>query len=392
VLSKTKAQYSEKDAEFLQEVANQVALALENMRAYDEVAALKTRLEKENIYLQEEIRSEHNFEEIVGNSPALVSVLRSVDQVAATDSTVLILGETGTGKELIARAIHDRSTRKERTLVKVTCSAISAGLVESELFGHVKGAFTGALERRTGRFELANGGTIFLDEVGELPLETQVKLLRILQEREFEPVGSSRSIRVDVRVIAATNRDLKEAMQGGHFRSDLFYRLNVFPVQVPPLRDRRPDIHLLVKFFLGRFSKKFGKKVDVVSQPTMDRLVSYAWPGNIRELENVIERAFVLSQGPVLELECELESEPANRVSQGTTETFAAEVQPVDGSPSRLPTLEEVERNHIVAALKLTSGVVEGSKGAAKILNLNPNTLRNRMEKFGIKRSDHRPA
>jgi formate hydrogenlyase transcriptional activator len=392
VTSKRRAQYSEKDAEFLQEVANQVSLALENMRAYEEVAALKTQLEKENIYLQEEIRSEHNFEEIVGNSSALISVLRSVDQVAATDSTVLILGETGTGKELIARAIHDRGTRKERTLVKVNCSAISAGLVESELFGHVKGAFTGALERRTGRFELANGGTIFLDEVGELPLETQVKLLRILQEREFEPVGSSCSIKVDVRVIAATNRDLKEAMQEGRFRSDLFYRLNVFPVQVPPLRDRRSDIPLLVKFFMGRFSMKFGKKVDVVSQPTMDRLVSYAWPGNIRELENVIERAFVLSQSPVLELDYELESVPASRVSQGTNEKLAPEVQPVEGALSRLPTLEEVERNHILAALKLTLGVIEGPKGAAKILKLHPNTLRNRLEKFGIKRSDHRPT
>jgi formate hydrogenlyase transcriptional activator len=392
VTSKRRAQYSEKDAEFLQEVANQVALALENMRAYEEVAALKTRLEKENIYLQEEIRSEHNFDEIVGNSPALISVLRSVDQVAATDSTVLILGETGTGKELIARAIHDRSTRKDRTLVKVNCSAISAGLVESELFGHVKGAFTGALERRTGRFELADGGTIFLDEVGELPLETQVKLLRILQEREFEPVGSSRPIRVDVRVIAATNRDLKEAMQEGRFRSDLFYRLNVFPVHVPPLRDRRSDIHLLAKFFLGRFSMKFGKKVDVISQPMMDRLVSYAWPGNIRELENVIERALVLSQGPVLELDYELESVPAISVSQETTETLAAEVQPVEGSASQLPTLKEVERNHILAALKLTSGVIEGPNGAAKILNLHPNTLRHRMEKFGIRRSDHHPS
>ena len=392
VTSKRRAQYSEKDAEFLQEVANQVALAMENMRAYEEVAALKTRLEKENIYLQEEIRSEHNFEEIVGNSPAIISVLRSVDQVAATDSTVLILGETGTGKELIARAIHDRSTRKERTLVKVNCSAISAGLVESELFGHVKGAFTGALERRTGRFELANGGTIFLDEVGELPLETQVKLLRILQEREFEPVGSSRSIRVDVRVIAATNRDLKEAMQGGRFRSDLFYRLNVFPVHVPPLRDRRSDIHLLVKFFLGRFSMKFGKKVNVISQRTMDRLVSYAWPGNIRELENVIERALVLSQGPVLELDYDLESMPAISVSQERTETLAAEVQPVESASPQLLTLKEVERNHILAALKLTSGVIEGPKGAARILNLHPNTLRNRMEKFGIKRSDHHPS
>jgi formate hydrogenlyase transcriptional activator len=392
LVSRERDRYSDEDAVFLQEVANQVVLAIQNMRSYQEIDNLKARLEKENIYLQEEIRSEHNFEEIVGNSPALISVLRSVDQVAATDSTVLILGETGTGKELIARAIHDRSSRKERTLVKVNCSAISAGLVESELFGHVKGAFTGALERRTGRFELAHGGTIFLDEVGELPLDTQVKLLRILQEREFEPVGSSRSIKVDVRVIAATNRDLKEAMKEGRFRSDLFYRLNVFPVHVPPLRDRRCDIHLLVKFFLSRLSKKFGKNVNVVSQTTMDRLVSYSWPGNIRELENVIERALVLSQGPVLELDYELESVPAVSVSQARTETVADEGQPVDGPSSRLPTLGEVERNHILAALKLTFGVIEGPKGAAKILNLHPNTLRHRMEKFGIRRSDHHPS
>jgi formate hydrogenlyase transcriptional activator len=390
LVSRERNRYSDEDAAFLQEVANQVVLAVQNMRSYQEIGSLKARLEKENIYLQEEIRSEHNFDEIVGNSPALISVLRSVDQVAATDSTVLILGETGTGKELIARAIHDRSSRKERTLVKVNCSAISAGLVESELFGHMKGAFTGALERRTGRFELAHGGTIFLDEIGELPLETQVKLLRVLQEREFEPVGSSRSIKVDVRVIAATNRDLMEAIREGRFRSDLFYRLNVFPVHVPPLRDRRSDIHLLVKFLVSRLSKKFGKKVDIVSQPTMDRLVSYSWPGNIRELENVIERALVLSQGPVLELDYELGPVPAIHASQ--EKTLADQIQEIDGPPSRLPTLEEVERNHIQAALKLTSGVVEGPKGAARILNLHPNTLRNRMEKFGIKRSDHHPS
>src|SRR6266481_5707845 len=295
-------QYSEADAAFFQEVANQVALAIENMKAYEEIAALKATLERESVYLREEIHREHNFDEIVGSSAPLRALLRQVEQVAPTDSTVLITGETGTGKELIARAIHSRSPRRERPLVKVNCSAISAGLVESELFGHVKGAFTGAIDRRVGRFELAHRGTIFLDEVGDLPLETQVKLLRVLQEREFEPVGSSRTQHVNVRVIAATNRNLKEAVAGGRFRADLFYRLNVFPLRVPPLRDRRSDIPQLVMFFLARFAKEFGKLVEVVSQPTMERLVSYDWPGNVRELQNIIERAAVLSSGRVLEL------------------------------------------------------------------------------------------
>ncbi len=262
VWSETKNRYSEADAELLQEVANQVALAIANMKSYEEIAALKARLEKENVYLQEEIRTEHNFEEIVGNSPALFELLRRVDQVAPTDSSVLIYGETGTGKELIARAIHNRSARKNRPLVKVNCSAISAGLVESELFGHVKGAFTGAFERRIGRFELADGGTLFLDEVGELPLETQVKLLRVLQEREFEPVGSNRSVRVDVRIIAATNRNLQESISAGSFRSDLYYRLNVFPLEVPPLRERHSDIPQLAMFFLSRYSRNLGKRMD----------------------------------------------------------------------------------------------------------------------------------
>ena len=238
------------------------------MLSYEEIVELKARLEKENVYLQEEIRTEHNFEEIIGNSPALLAVLRKVEQVAPTDSTVLIYGETGTGKELIARAIHDRSARKNRPLLKVNCSAISAGLVESELFGHVKGAFTGAFERHVGRFELADGGTIFLDEIGELPLETQVKLLRVLQEREFEPVGSNRPVRVDVRVIAATNRNLQESIRTGDFRSDLFYRLNVFPIDVPPLRERSSDIPQLAMFFLARFSKKFGKNIQGMPRET----------------------------------------------------------------------------------------------------------------------------
>ena len=254
------------DVSFLQEVANQVVLAIQNMQSYDEIASLKGRLEKENVYLREELRAEHNFEEIVGNSPALLKVLRDVEQVAPTDSTVLISGETGTGKELVARAIHSRSPRSNRALVIVNCSAISAGLVESELFGHVKGAFTGALDRRIGRFELANGGTIFLDEIGELNLETQVKLLRVLQEREFEPVGSSRTMRVEVRVIAATNRNLREAVAAGRFRADLFYRLNVFPIEIPPLRERRSDIYPgWWRLTSPRLSKRFGKRVEGVS-------------------------------------------------------------------------------------------------------------------------------
>jgi formate hydrogenlyase transcriptional activator len=385
--STSKNQYSEADAEFLKEVGTQVALAVENMKAYEEIAGLKAKLEKENIYLQEEIRTEQHFEEIVGTSPALLAVFHKVDQVAPTDSTVLIHGETGTGKELIARAIHDRSGRKDRPLVKVNCSAISAGLVESELFGHVKGAFTGALERRIGRFEFADRGTIFLDEVGELPLETQVKLLRVLQEREFEPVGTNRSVRVDVRVIAATNRDLEDAVQAGRFRSDLFYRLNVFPIKVPPLRERRSDIPQLVTFFLDRFSKRFGKRLEAVAQETLERLVSYAWPGNIRELQNIIERAVVLSRGPILELGQDL---ALAAVPQGAQEKPAAYApQPASRPPSAIPTLEEVERNHILAILEQTGGVIEGAKGAARTLNLHPNTLRYRMRKLGIKR--HRP-
>ena len=301
--STRKNEYCEVDMQLLQEVANQVALAVANMRSFEEIAELKARLEKENVYLQEEIRTDHNFEEITGNSPALLDVLRKVEQVAPTDSTVLIYGETGTGKELIARAIHDRSARQKRPLLKVNCSAISAGLVESELFGHVKGAFTGALERHIGRFELADGGTIFLDEIGELPLGTQVKLLRVLQEREFEPVGSNKPVRVDVRVIAATNRNLQESIRKGEFRSDLFYRLNVFPIEVPPLRERRSDIPQLAMFFLARFSKKLGKDIQGIPRVTMDRLVSYSWPGNVRELQNIIERAAILSRSSVLELE-----------------------------------------------------------------------------------------
>jgi formate hydrogenlyase transcriptional activator len=393
LVSQQKNRYSDEDAVFLQEVANQVALAIQNMQSYQEIDSLKARLEKENVYLREELHTEHNFEEIVGNSPALLKVLHTVDQVAPTDSTVLIYGETGTGKELVARAIHSRSARNGRALVNVNCSAISAGLVESELFGHMKGAFTGALERRIGRFELAHGGTIFLDEIGELSLETQVKLLRVLQEHEFEPVGSSRSLRVDVRVIAATNRNLSEAVQAGRFRSDLFYRLNVFPIELPPLRERRSDIPQLVAFCISRFSKRLGKKIDGVSRESMENLVNYPWPGNIRELQNVIERAVVLSVDPTLRLDRDLMPVAASTKGMEAPETDAPERRQADlDSPKLLLTLDEVDRNHILAALQHTSGVVDGPKGAAKILNLHPNTLRHRMAKLSIKGARHRPS
>ena len=355
------------------------------------------RLQLANVYLQEEIQAEHNFKEVVGNSPGLVEVLRKVEQVALTDTTVLICGETGTGKELIARAIHDRSTRRGRPLVTVNCGAISAGLVESELFGHVKGAFTGAIQRRLGRFELADGGTIFLDEVGELPLETQVRLLRVLQEQEFEPLGSSRSVSVDVRVIAATNRELSEAVKVGRFRPDLLYRLNVIPLDVPPLRDRQPDIPKLAMFFLERFSKKFGKRIETVSQATMDRLVGYGWPGNVRELQNIIERAVVLSHGPILALTPDLlpaeVSDVRVRPSGGTSDHVVASAGATKTSNTAWPvvttpaSLEEVVRRHILDVLQKTGGLIEGPNGAARILELNPSTLRGRMKKLGINRN-----
>src|ERR1700678_41894 len=393
VVSRKRDQYSEEDAAFLQDVANQVTLAIQNMQSYQEINNLKARLENENVYLREEILTEHNFEEIVGNSPALLKALHAVAQVAPTDATVLICGETGTGKELVARAIHSRSGRNGRALVNVNCSAISAGLVESELFGHMKGAFTGAIDRRIGRFELANGGTIFLDEVGELSLETQVKLLRVLQEQEFEPVGSSRPMRVDVRVIAATNRNLQEEVQAGRFRSDLFYRLNVFPIELPPLRERRSDIPQLVAFCITRFSKRTGKKIDGVSRESMENLMNYRWPGNIRELQNVIERAVVVSMDPTLRLDRDLMPVVASTKGTAYPENDAPEQRPTDRkSPQSLLTLEEVDRNHILTALQHAGGVVDGPKGAARILNLHPNTLRHRMGKLGIKGSRHRPS
>jgi formate hydrogenlyase transcriptional activator len=400
-------QYSESDAAFLQEAANQIVLAVENMKAYEaittlnerlrvalvEVEMLRNRLQEENVYLQDEIHVEHNYAELVGSSPALLDVLRQIDQVAPTDATVLIDGETGTGKELVARAIHKRSLRHERPLVKVNSSAISAGLVESELFGHVKGAFTGAIERHVGRFALADQGTIFLDEVGELPLETQVKLLRVLQEQEFEPVGSNQTVKVDVRVIAATNRNLTEAVREGRFRADLFYRLNVVELRVPPLRERAADIPQLAMFFLGRFAKKFGRPTQTISAETMERLVRYPWPGNIRELQNVIERAVVLSRGPALELGRDLLPSAGRADAGPSVERPKAEPASERPAPSgRAGVLEDTERAHIVAALERADGVIEGPRGAAKLLDIHPNTLRSRMEKLGIKRSGPRTS
>ena len=371
--SLAKFQYAEADADLLMQVANQIAIAVDNMRAHEETEALKARFEAEAVYLQEEIKTEHNFEEIIGQSAPMRQLLRKIEQVAPTEATVLIQGETGTGKELLARAIHDRSRRPDRPLVKVNCGSIPAGLVESELFGHEKGAFTGATQRRTGRFELANGGTIFLDEVTELPIDTQVKLLRVLQEGEFERVGSSQTIKVDVRVIAATNRDLKELVRTGGFRSDLFYRLNVFPLEVPSLRERRADIPLLINFFLSKFGKKLGKEVRGVSQRTMEILTNYSWPGNVRELQNVVERAVVLAHGPIV------------KVDESMVRSDA--VAPESG----IDTLENVERNHIVRALNETKWVIHGKQGAAELLGINPSTLRSRMEKLGIKRLSFAP-
>jgi formate hydrogenlyase transcriptional activator len=345
----------------------------------------KARLEAQNNYLQEEIRSEHNFGEIVGSSPALLDVLRQVEQIARIDSTVLILGETGTGKELIARAIHDRSPRKSRALVKVNCGAISAGLVESELFGHVKGAFTGAIANRDGRFKLADGGTIFLDEVGELPMDTQVKLLRVLQEQEFEPIGSSKTIKVNVRIVAATNRDLEELVREGKFRADLFYRLNVVPLRVPALRERVSDLPLLVTFFVQKCAKKLGKQITSVSEEAMGRLTNYPWPGNIRELQNIVERAVILSPEKTLVITDELRASPTTISRIAAAKSGPVEIAPAS-APDNSGSLDDMERRHIESVLNQTNWMIEGERGAAKILDMHPSTLRSRMQKLNIKR------
>jgi PAS domain S-box-containing protein len=332
-------------------------------------------------YLAQEIRAAHNVDEIIGHSAALKSVLDKVRLVAEADTTVLILGETGTGKELIARALHSASRRKGRPLIKVNCAALPTGLIESELFGHEKGAFTGAAERRVGRFELAHGGTIFLDEIGEVPPEVQVKLLRVLQERQIERVGGNKTIDVDVRVIAATNRDLAGAVAAGKFRQDLLYRLNVFPIDLPPLRARPEDIRLLVHYFVSRYATKIGRRIARVPEGVLARLLAYGWPGNVRELENVIERAVILSKGPDLEAIPEL---PASIPIAAATAARSLE-EPAPGPTTR--ELRQVEREHILVMLKKSGWRIEGATGAALLLGLNPSTLRSRMKKLGIERS-----
>jgi PAS domain S-box-containing protein len=339
--------------------------------AMNEIASLKDKLEIENQYLQEEIKTEQNFEEIIGKSSAIKKVLSNVEQVADTNATVLILGETGTGKELFARAIHNNSSRRDRVLVKVNCATLPSNLIESELFGHKKGSFTGAVEDKMGRFELADKGTIFLDEIGELPIELQAKLLRVLQEGEFERLGDSRTVKVDIRVIAATNRNLKKAIEEGRFREDLYYRLNVFPLYVPALRQRKLDIPLLVNFFSLKFAKSQGKTIKNISENMMKKLQSYSWPGNIRELENIIERAIILSKDGNLKMDDSLDlSEPLNQ------------------KESHHSTLEDVERSHIISVLDETDWIISGEKGAAGLLGLNPNTLRSRIQKLGINRKN----
>lgn len=361
------------EVSFLTQVAGQVGIAVENARAYRQIADLKDQLAQEKLYLEDEIRSEMNFEEIVGESAALRRVLGQVETVAPTDSTVLIYGETGTGKELIARAIHNLSSRQASAFVKLNCAAIPTGLLESELFGHEKGAFTGAVNQRIGRFELANRGTMFLDEIGEVPLELQPKLLRVLQEREFERLGSARTLRTDARLIAATNRDLAAMVAEQKFRSDLFYRLNVFPLRVPPLRERPEDIPLLVRHFTQQFARRMNRTIDSIPSQTMNSLAQYHWPGNIRELQNVIERAVILSTGPMLKVSLtDLKPHPINS-------------QEISGTQG---TLEEAERKHILAALEETNWVVGGPGGAAVRLGLNRTTLQFRMRKLGLARPD----
>jgi len=355
-------------------LVDRMAPAARNAQLYREVERYGDRLERENAYLQEAIAEAHGFEGIVGESPALRAVLRKVQQVAPVETTVLLTGETGTGKELVARALHQGSPRRDRPLIKVNCGAIPQGVVESELFGHEKGAFTGALQRRIGRFELAHQGTLFMDEVGELPLDVQVKLLRVLQEQEFERVGSHHTQRVDVRLVAATNRDLEQEVGQQRFRADLYYRLNVFPIRIPPLRERPSDISLLVKHFLGQFQRKLAKPLKGVTPDSMARLEGYAWPGNIRELQNVLERACVLSPGPVVEID-----EALHSVNEGRATSAGPAVR-----HDAIVTLEEGERLHIRQALTATGGLLYGPEGAAALLGINPSTLRSRMKKLGI--------
>jgi len=363
--------YGERECELLVAIADQVVLAIQNMLAYEEITELKSRLEQENLYLQEESRADGVLADVIGESPAIQKVLAAVRRVAGTGSTVLVTGETGTGKEVVVRAIHGLSARKDRILVKVNCAALPSGVIESELFGHERGAFTGALSRRVGRFELAHGGTLFLDEVGDLPLELQAKLLRVLQEGEFERLGGSITLKVDVRLIAATNRDLKKAVLDGRFREDLFYRLNVFPISIPPLRERRDDVPRLIRHFVMLCASKMGKSIDTIGEETLSKLTAYTWPGNVRELQNVVERAVILSPGRRLELDEVLPASPL-----------------VIPSPSShvARSLEQIERDHILRVLESVGWRVSGDHGAAKVLGLKRTTLEARMRKLGISR------
>ncbi|WHZ26101.1 MAG: Formate hydrogenlyase transcriptional activator [Nitrospira sp.] len=361
--------FTSEDVELLSQVAQQVAIAVENALAYKQIAQLKDKLTEEKLYLEEEIQTDYNFEEIVGESRALTHVLKQVKTVAPTDSTVLILGETGSGKELVARALHNLSNRRERTFVKLNCAAIPTGLLESELFGHEKGAFTGAIATKVGRFELADRGTLFLDEVGEIPLELQVKLLRVLQEQEFERLGGTRTIRTNVRVVAATNRDLAQMVEEQKFRSDLYYRLKVFPVTVPPLRERPDDIPLLVRHFAQKFSQRMKKHVETIPSEAMKALQNYSWPGNVRELENFVERAVILTHGSDLYVSlAELKQTPNHVEHSGAI------------------TLEQAEREHILRTLRESSWIIGGTMGAAAKLGMKRTTLQSKMQKLGIAR------
>jgi formate hydrogenlyase transcriptional activator len=369
------------DIEFLSQIGNQIAIAVENACAFGKIRELKEQLSKEKLYLEDEIRSEMNFAQTIGSSAPLRRALKRVETVAPTDSTVLIYGETGTGKELIARAIHDLSPRRSKPFVKLNCAAIPTGLLESELFGHEKGAFTGAISQRIGRFEVANGGTIFLDEIGEVPLELQTKLLRVLQEREFERLGSSRTLRTDARLIAATNRDLEAMVSEQKFRSDLFFRLNVFPVHMPPLRDRDGDIPLLVRHFTQQFSRRMNKTIETIPSATMDALCRYHWPGNIRELQNVIERAVIISTGPDLSVDVtDLKFPKAGHAVEKT----AVSKSPTNGALHDV--LEQSERRQILEALEQCNWVVAGPQGAAVQLGMKRSTLQQRIRKLGIAR------
>ncbi|HKN85845.1 MAG TPA: sigma 54-interacting transcriptional regulator, partial [Nitrospiraceae bacterium] len=359
-------EFTSDDIDLLSQVASQFAIAVENALAYQQITALKNTLAEEKLYLEEEIRTEHRFDEIIGDSAALRTVLKQVETVAPTDSTVLILGETGTGKELIARAIHRLSGRRRRTFVKVNCAAIPTGLLESELFGHERGAFTGAIAQKLGRFELAHEGTLFLDEVGDIPLELQSKLLRVLQEREFERLGATRTIRVNVRLVAATNQDLIRMVGEHRFRSDLYYRLNVFPMTMPPLRERAPDIPLLVRYFVQQYAARMNKTITTIPTKAMDALVQYHWPGNVRELENFIERSVILSQGAALQV-------PLAELKVSALHTAQS-----------VATLQDAERDHILRALRESNWMIGGEAGAAARLGMKRTTLNSKMKKLGI--------